>query len=373
MIGFAIACDMSVIYISSTDEDLKEYREEVAKSLSDFGYAVESMDKYPARDSRPRSACEEDVSKCDIYVGLFAYMYGSCPTEDNPEKKSFTELEYLAAEKKPRFVFLMADDFPWPSTKRDAETKKDTGKRIRALRETLKKELWVASFRTPDHLAKQVLISIGQYEKKRPVQNVDAIEKLKDAPDLGPSYLGNIQEQIEKSRSVEFVAIRLGPTPWWNTRLHLVAALAADFTKIRAFVILDTAGQVLVVASPDAIRLALTKADHRLEIAYQQSRAQARGVPQNMQLDSITMNYPGQVMSAFGNKVERDVKQVLDAPELLKLGIKDEGEVLQQLPGERTALLKGTTPYIVLAREGKVEGIIDREELASRMAKAGIH
>jgi len=92
-----------------------------------------------------------------------------------------------------------------------------------------------------------------------------------------------------------------------------------------------------------------------------------------MQLDSITMNYPGQVMSAFGNKVERDVKQVLDAPELLKLGIKDEGEVLQQLPGERTALLKGTTPYIVLAREGKVEGIIDREELASRMAKAGIH
>src|SRR5215471_15647601 len=317
LIGFAIACDMSVIYISSTDEDLKEYREEVAKSLSDFGYSVESMDKYPARDSRPRSACEEDVSKCDIYVGLFAWMYGSAPREDNPEKKSFTELEYLAAEKKPRFVFLMADDFPWPSTLRDAETKDDAGKRIRELRNRLKEECWVAFFKTPDHLANQVLVSILQHEKKRPVQSVEAIEKLKNAPDLGPSYLGNIQEQIEKSRSTEFVALRLGPTLWWNTRLHLVAALASDFTKIRAFVMLDADGGVVAVASPDAIRLALTRAEPRLEIAYQQSRAQALEGPEDTHINTITMAYPVYVMTAFENQLEGDVKQVLDGPGLL--------------------------------------------------------
>src|SRR5215470_7172188 len=115
---------MSVVYISSTDKDLKDYRRMVTEDLQRCGYTVDSMDKYAARDSTPRSACEDDVSKCDIYVGLFAWMYGSAPQDDNPEQKSFTELEYLTAVKreKPRFVFLMADEYPWPATLRDAET-----------------------------------------------------------------------------------------------------------------------------------------------------------------------------------------------------------------------------------------------------------
>jgi hypothetical protein len=69
-----------------------------------------------------------------------------------------------------------------------------------------------------------------------------AIEQIKSAPDLGPSYFPNILEQMEELGSVEFAAIRLGPTPWWNTRVHLVPALASDFPEIRQSVLLAPDG-----------------------------------------------------------------------------------------------------------------------------------
>jgi hypothetical protein len=64
------------VYISSTYEDLKEHRRAVADALRDCGYKVDAMEKYPARDDRPKAACEADVSNCDIYIGIFAWRYG---------------------------------------------------------------------------------------------------------------------------------------------------------------------------------------------------------------------------------------------------------------------------------------------------------
>jgi Domain of unknown function (DUF4062) len=100
-----------------TYEDLKDYRQAVADVLRDCGYNVDAMEKYPARDDRPKAASEADVSNCDIYIGIFAWRYGHVPGEDNPENKSITELEYLAAAraKKPQLIFLLADDAPGPA------------------------------------------------------------------------------------------------------------------------------------------------------------------------------------------------------------------------------------------------------------------
>jgi hypothetical protein len=128
---------MKVVYISSAYEDLKDHRRAAADSLRNCGYNVDAMEKYLARDDRPKAACEADAASSDIYVGIVAWRYGHVPTEDNPEGRSITELEYLAAAKKPRLIFLLADDFPWPSSLRDAEQQPDEGKRIRELRNRL--------------------------------------------------------------------------------------------------------------------------------------------------------------------------------------------------------------------------------------------
>lgn len=49
--------------------------------LRDCGYNVDAMEKYPARDDRPKAASEADVSNCDIYIGIFAWRYGHVPGE----------------------------------------------------------------------------------------------------------------------------------------------------------------------------------------------------------------------------------------------------------------------------------------------------
>jgi Domain of unknown function (DUF4062) len=365
---------MKSVYISSTRKDLKEHLEAVAETLRRCGYDVEAMEKYPARDDRPRAACEADVAKCDIYLGIFAWMYGFVPTEGNPEGKSITELEYLAAgAQKPRLIFLLADDAPWPSSLRDAEQEEDAGKRIRDLRNRLKKEYWTAFFKSPDDLAKQVLTSIIQTESTRQVGSLDAIQEVQTAAEFGPSFLPNLQQRFAELSSTEFIALRLGPTVWWNTRLHLASALASDFTEIRQFVILDTARRVLIVTSPLEVRRALTKSQPKLEMAYLQCRDQARPPFATSEVDSIISSYPAAVTSVFGGQAEIEVKQLITPPSLRELGIKQQGEVLEQFgpehrPFSNAEIMRRRERYVVLIRDGNLEGVIDRVELASRIA-----
>ena len=245
--------------------------------------------KVPGSRRSAQRASEADVSNCDIYIGIFAWRYGHVPGEDNPENKSITELEYLAAAraKKPQLIFLLADDAPWSSSLRDAEQQKDNGKQIRYLRNRLKAERWAAFFKSPDDLAKQVLKSVFQLESTKRVESMEAINQI-GATEFGPSFLPKIQEQIEKQGSAEFVILRLGPTPWWNTRLHLAAALRSDFTEIRQFVLVDAEGRFLTMAPPTEIRRALAKALPKLEMVYLQSRDQPRN-PQISEVDHFIL------------------------------------------------------------------------------------
>jgi hypothetical protein len=81
----------------SCSANLEEFRVAVSDALRNCGYDIDWMERYAARDDRPRAACEMDVAKSDYYVGIFAWRYGHVPEDSNPEGRSVTELEYLAA------------------------------------------------------------------------------------------------------------------------------------------------------------------------------------------------------------------------------------------------------------------------------------
>ena len=363
---------MTSVYISSTRTDLKKHVRSVAETLQRCGYNVEAMEKYHARDNRPKDACEADAAKCDIYVGIFAWRYGYVPVKENPKRKSITELEYSAAAKKPRLIFLLAENARWPSSLQDARHSKDKGKRIRALRNRLKKEHWAGFFKSPDDLAKQVLTTIVQIELTKRLGSMDAIqEEVQKAAEFGPSFLTNLQQRFAELSSTEFIALRLGPTVWWDTRLHLASALAADFTEIRQFVILDAAKRVLLVTSPLEIRRALTKFKPKLEMAYLQSREQAQPPFPQSEVDSVISSYPDAVSRVFAGQQENAIKEVVTPPGLRELGIKQQGEALEksgQRPFSYAEIMQRRERYLVLVRDGEVEGVIDRVELASRMA-----
>ena len=64
------------IYLSSTFEDLKDYRRRVYEQLRTLRHDVIAMEDYVAADERPLDKCLRDVRDSDVYIGLFAWRYG---------------------------------------------------------------------------------------------------------------------------------------------------------------------------------------------------------------------------------------------------------------------------------------------------------
>lgn len=61
------------IYISSTFQDLKEYRDKVYRQLRKMRHDVISMEDNVAGDQRPLAQSLADVAAADIYIGILAW------------------------------------------------------------------------------------------------------------------------------------------------------------------------------------------------------------------------------------------------------------------------------------------------------------
>lgn len=155
------------VYVSSTFEDLREYRRRVYDQLRALRHDVIAMEDYVAADERPLDRCLRDVRESDLYVGLFAWRYGYVPRTGNPKRKSVTELEYLEAKKhkKPRLIFLSGDRAPWPPDQMDSATgENEGGKKIVALRKTLREKGLISTFDTPEALATKVVTALYSWQ-----------------------------------------------------------------------------------------------------------------------------------------------------------------------------------------------------------------
>src|SRR5262249_45848223 len=122
---------MTTIYLSSTYEDLKQYRSVVFDALRKSGHRVIAMEDYVAADQQPVDKCLKDVSDANLYIGVFAFRYGYVPpeTHGNPDRLSIAELEFRAAEslKKPCLTFIVNESKAWPPMFDDARNAEDKG------------------------------------------------------------------------------------------------------------------------------------------------------------------------------------------------------------------------------------------------------
>jgi hypothetical protein len=356
------------LYLSSTYTDLKRHRAILGRALRKAGYEVVMMEEYVARDQRVEFACKGDVVACDVYVGVFAWRYGHIPSDTNPERLSVTEMEYAAAGARPmtRLTFLLEEKARWPKARKDADLA-----RINDLRVRLQKQC-SAYFASADELAVEVLAALRLHESTRLAQQLEAIDVVLKAQELGPSYMMNIKDKLKLLGEAQFVELQIGPTPWWNTRLYLVAALAREFGRTRGFVFVDIDGKFLLMASPAEICHRLALRWPALKKAYAKFRREV--TPGKMEDD--IWRYPQFVGEAL-RADEQVAKHCLSARDLeYELGIVRDAEVVDvREKGPRflqREVLGRQTCFVALIRDHRLEGLVDRELLAQRVAQAAL-
>src|SRR5660397_114170 len=186
---------MARIYVSSTFNDLKEFREHVRLQLRQMGHEDIAMEYYVAENQRPLDKCLKDVATCDLYIGIFAQRYGYIPPE---QQKSITEIEYRTAfdKRKDRLIFLLDEEASWPT--KFVDKGKDAEK-ISSLRNELSQENLVSFFKYPHELKSLIATAVHNWEKKDRV-----IPQKKEAEELD---IGSYQKAIEsESASVNQIS-----------------------------------------------------------------------------------------------------------------------------------------------------------------------
>ncbi|HXI26045.1 MAG TPA: DUF4062 domain-containing protein [Pyrinomonadaceae bacterium] len=152
---------MATFYLSSSYQDLKDYRQRVDAALRRAGHTVKGMENYTASGAAPLTTCLADVAKCDAYIGIFAWRYGSIPEKGNLAGKSITELEYLQAIKcrKETLIFLLEEGVSLEPADSDMT-------KIKTLRDFLSKEHMIDYFRDSAELTLAVVTAANRLRRQ---------------------------------------------------------------------------------------------------------------------------------------------------------------------------------------------------------------
>jgi hypothetical protein len=183
----------------------------------------------------------------------------------------------------------------------------------------------------------------------------------------------NIQKKLGALQEEPLIEFQIGPAPWWNTRLHLVAALAQDLGGAREFVFVDKQRRFLTMAAPAEVRKGLAQRWPLLEKAYAAFR---KGVVTVGDIERDLWRYPSAVSASFG-KDEQIVKEDVTAHDLERgLGIARDAEAVDVVDKGQVFLqreiLGRAAPFAALVREGRLEGFVERQELARKVAEKAL-
>ena len=110
------------VFISSTNEDLLDYRNAAKEAVIGADMLLEMQEYWSSERRPPLKVCLEQVEKADIVVVIVAHRYGWVP-DDQPgdDRKSITWLECEAAEKsgKELLAFIVDENYDWPDELRE--------------------------------------------------------------------------------------------------------------------------------------------------------------------------------------------------------------------------------------------------------------
>jgi tetratricopeptide (TPR) repeat protein len=163
---------MKTAMISSTARDLPEHRNMVMDACLRQGFQPIMMDHLAAQDRSANDVSIGMVEDADVYLGIFAFAYGSSPDDD---ERSYTEIEFDKAVSLVITVipFFADENTPWPPRLVDTGEK---AARLERLKQKATKDRIVSKFKSPEDLRGLVIHALGEFEKTQ--KKTDAPAKL---------------------------------------------------------------------------------------------------------------------------------------------------------------------------------------------------
>jgi hypothetical protein len=101
------------VFISSTGEDLKDYREAAIDVCNRRQLIPIAMEQFPAMGARANEGSKRKLDESDVYVGIFAHRYGYVET-GSPVSVTEVEFDHAGEHGLERLCFLLDPTFPWP-------------------------------------------------------------------------------------------------------------------------------------------------------------------------------------------------------------------------------------------------------------------
>jgi len=200
------------VFISSTSDDLKEYRKAADRAATRAGFRQVMMEDFPATGHPPLDVCRAKVSEADVLVAIVAHRYGwVSPDQPASQFKSITwlECEEAARQGKEVLAFLVDPACEWPLDQREAyrittavekgtatpdlftEVQRNVGQ-LEAFKKWIDSHGVRATFRNPDDLRGNVESGLRQWRDRHPEFGPAVVPEASADP---AKYLDYLREQ----------------------------------------------------------------------------------------------------------------------------------------------------------------------------------
>lgn len=144
------------VFLSSTLEDLKQYRQVALDTLGKLGIQGISIDQFAAGIDLSKSV-DDALKEADVIVLIIGHRYGAI---DSGTGKGWVEREYERALQlnKPILAFVAKEDIPWPPSAIDTDRAN-----IEKFRANISARHTVSFFSGPQDFASKLASSLSHY------------------------------------------------------------------------------------------------------------------------------------------------------------------------------------------------------------------
>lgn len=155
------------VFISSTFEDMKDFRNAVSEALTNIQSVYMGMERFTATTQPVIDRCYEEIRQCQFCVSIIGFRYGSLYKDSN---LSYSELEFNEAERLgiPILVFIRKGSIE--SDKIDIDDLSRLEKFKKRLQGSASNRL-TASFTTPEDLRDKLTRALQAEFKRRTDKN----------------------------------------------------------------------------------------------------------------------------------------------------------------------------------------------------------